>query len=112
MQKHKQQIEAYLKHHNYEMTFERKIMIAIIEKAEAFDFTHFKIEATRYDISRASIYNFKDLLVEAKILLPKEVTPFRFNDSDTDVNSLLVIDPKRVIANGTVSARVTKSHGT
>lgn len=110
MQHHKSQIEAYLKHNQYELTYERKILISILESMTDFNMSEFRALAGRHCIATQTIYAFKDLLIDAKIILPEVKTPARFNDNKQEIDKVLEAAPKKSIQNEYILSKVLKSY--
>ena len=115
MASRKELIEAYLKRHNYELTMERKVMIAIVCDQIEFDMEKFVKECARRNISQGTAYNFKNTLLDCKVIIRLEYgsakwKPCKFNEEPPLISEILLQVPKNLIAHNYVAERIRKSH--
>ncbi|WP_445453097.1 hypothetical protein [Flavobacterium sp. 25HG05S-40] len=73
------------------LTFERKLLIDELCKLKEFKSTWVEEMSKQHRIALATVYHFKNLMIDAKILKPP--TDFTFNTNQEEINAALEREP-------------------
>jgi|GEM_PF-6509874 len=87
----KNNIVNYFKHNNMRLTFERNILTEEFCKLKQFKSTWVDEMAKKHRIALATVYHFKNLMIDAKILKPP--TDFTFNTNQDEIDNALEREP-------------------
>lgn len=106
--KMKQNIFNYFKHNLIEFTKERKILCDELCELKEFRSNWVAEMAKKHHISLATVYTFKNHMIDAKILKPP--TDFTFNKDQKEIDEILKAEPLVRDCHSVVKRRIESSY--